>query len=119
MMLKEQLVSLLNPLADILYRLRAHRLPEGIMLSQFGNMSLKFGTTQMLFEHPIVPFMQRNTVVVDHPSSVDLSLQVSIPLVLIKLKLQCFHATIVQHNCVHNYEKKIRFSGRVSGARDP
>jgi hypothetical protein len=118
-MLKEQLVSLLNPLADILHSLRAYRLPERITLSQFGDMSLKLGATQMLLEHPIVPFMQRNTVVVDHPSSVDLSLQVSIPLVLIKLKLQCFHGTIVQHNCVHNHEEKIRFSGIGSGARDP
>ncbi|MCY7384637.1 MAG: hypothetical protein LH628_19045 [Microcoleus sp. CAN_BIN18] len=96
-MLKEQLVSLLNPLAYILHSLRTYRLPERITLSQFGDMSLKFGATQMLFEHPIVPFMQRNTVVIDHPSSVDLSLQVSISLVLIKLKLQCFHAIIVAY----------------------
>jgi hypothetical protein len=73
-MLEEQLVRLLNPLADVLYGLRTDRLPELIALAKFCNVSLKLGTVQMFFEHPVVPFMQRNTVVIDYSRSVDLSL---------------------------------------------
>ena len=76
-------------------------MPERVTLPKFGNMSLKLGTVEMLFEHPVVPLMQRNAVVIDHSSSINLPLQVSIPLVLIKLKLQRLHATIVVHNSTH------------------
>jgi hypothetical protein len=82
-MLKKQLVGFLNALADILYSLRADRLPERFTLSQFGNMRLKFCTIQMLSPHPVVPFMECNAMVVDHPGSIDTSLEVSIPLALI------------------------------------
>ncbi len=117
--LEEQLVRLLNPLANVLYSLRTNRLPELITLANLGDMSLKFGAVQMLFEHPIVPFMQRNCVVIDHPSSIDLQLQVSISIVLIKFELQCFHATIIQHFSVQNHEEKIGFQERRIGARSP
>ena len=59
-------------------------------------MNLKFGAIQMLFEHPIVPLMQRNRVIVDHSSRIDGALEVSIPLVLIELELQAFHD---ENNC--------------------
>lgn len=36
--------------------------------------------------------MQGNTMVIDHPSSIDCSLQVSIALVIVELKPQSFHA---------------------------
>lgn len=51
------------------------------MLPELGNMSLKFGTIQMLFEHPIVPFVQSNAVIVDHSSGIDLTLEVPVSLV--------------------------------------
>lgn len=117
--LKKQFVRLLNPLADVLHGLRANRLPELATLTKSCNMSLKLGTVQMLFEHPVVPPMQRNTVIPNHPSSVDLPLQVSVSLVLIKLKLQCFHVTIVHYKPVQNYEDTIRFSIGRLGARSP
>jgi hypothetical protein len=82
-MLKKQLVGFLNALADILHSLRADRLPERFTLSVFGNMRLKFCTIQMLSPHPVVPFMECNAMVVDHPGSIDTSLEVSIPLALI------------------------------------
>jgi hypothetical protein len=37
----------------------------------------------MLSPHPVVPFMECNAMVVDHPGSIDTSLEVSIPLALI------------------------------------
>jgi len=58
-------------LTDILHSLRAYQLPEGVTLPQLGNVSLKFGAVEMFFEHPIIPAMQYNTVIVDHPSGVD------------------------------------------------
>jgi hypothetical protein len=85
------LVALLNPLANILHSLRTNSLPKRISLPDFGNMSLKLGAVKMLFEHPIVPLMQRNAVVVNYPGGVNLPLEASIPLVLIELKLQGFH----------------------------
>ena len=71
MVLEKQLVSFLNALTNILYCLRADQFPEGVTLPQSGDMSLKFCTIQMLTPHPVVPFVQRNTVVVDDPSSVN------------------------------------------------
>jgi|SRR5579883_794139 len=41
MVLKEQLISLLNPLANVLHSLRADLLPELDSVPAFGNMSLK------------------------------------------------------------------------------
>ncbi|MGV0026201.1 hypothetical protein [Phormidesmis priestleyi] len=68
---EKQLVGFLNALADILYCLRTDRLPEQITFPQFGNVSLKFGTVQMLVPHPVVAFVQRNTLVIDDSSSID------------------------------------------------
>jgi hypothetical protein len=92
-MLEKQLIAFLNPLANILYGLRAYLLPERFTIPQLGNMSLKFGAIEMLFEHPIVALMERYTVVVDHPSHIDDALEISIPLMVVELKLQGFHTS--------------------------
>jgi hypothetical protein len=70
-------------LANILYSLRAYLLPERFTIPQLGKMSLKFGATEMLFEHPIVAFMERYAMVVDDPSNIDDALEMSIPLVVV------------------------------------
>jgi hypothetical protein len=82
-MLKKQLVGFLNALADILYSLRPDLFPERFTLSVFGNIRLKFCTIQMLSPHPVVPFMECNAMVINHPGSIDTSLKVFIPLALI------------------------------------
>ncbi|MEG3866657.1 hypothetical protein QUA46_09920 [Microcoleus sp. MON2_D6] len=83
MMLKKQLVGFLDSLADILYSLRSNLLPERFTLSDFSNMTLKLAAIQMLAPHPVVPFMECNAMVVDHPGSIDTSLEMSISLALI------------------------------------
>jgi hypothetical protein len=70
-------------LANILYGLRAYLLPERFTIPQLGNMSLKFGATEMLFEHPIVAFMESYAMVVDDPSNIDGALEMPIPLVVV------------------------------------
>jgi hypothetical protein len=82
-MLEEQLIAFLNPLANILYGLRAYLLPERFTIPQLGNMSLKFGAIEMLFEHPIVAFMESYTMVIDDPSDIDDALEMPIPLVVV------------------------------------
>ena len=95
MVFEEQLVGFLNPFANILHRLRADLLPERFTFPQFGDMSLKSPAVQVLAPHSVIPFVQRNTVVIDNPSSVYTPLKKSIPLVLIQLELQSLHAKIV------------------------
>lgn len=93
-MLEEQLIRLLNALANILHRLRSDLLPEFVALPKFGNMSLKLGTTQVLAPHAVVPFMEimeSNAVVVDDSSSINRPLEMAVAFVLIELKLQCPH----------------------------
>jgi hypothetical protein len=70
-------------LANILYGLRAYLLPERFTIPQLGNVSLKFGATEMLFEHPIVALMESYAMVVDHPSNIDGVLEMPIPLVVV------------------------------------
>jgi hypothetical protein len=95
--LKEQLVGFLNPLADILYCLRADLLPKLITLAELGNMNLKFAAIQVFPPHPVVPFVKCNAMVIDHPSSIDTAFEVSISLALIELELQGFHATVISY----------------------
>jgi hypothetical protein len=83
MALKKQLITLLNPLADILYSLRAHQLPKRVTFTQFGNMSLKFCTTQVLAIPTVVPSMESNAMVINDPSRVNRLLEVFIAFVLI------------------------------------
>jgi hypothetical protein len=94
-MFKEQLVGFLNALTDILYGLRANRLPEGFTFSQFGDMSLKFVAIQVLAPHAVVPFVECNAMVINYPSRIDSPLEVLIALALIQLELQGFHAAII------------------------
>jgi hypothetical protein len=54
-------------------------LPEGIALSQFGNMRLEFRAVQVFTPHSVVPFMQGYTMVINYPSRVDGALEVFIP----------------------------------------
>ncbi len=49
----------------------------------------------MLAPHPVIPLVESNAMVINYRSSIDCSLKVFIPLVLIQLKLQGFHATIL------------------------
>jgi hypothetical protein len=70
-MLEKQLVSFFNALTDILHCLRSNQLPELFRFPQFGDMSLKFCSVQMLTPHPLVAFVEGNTVVIDRSSSVD------------------------------------------------
>jgi hypothetical protein len=81
--LKEQLISLLNPLTDILHSLRTHQLPKRVMFAPFGDMRLKFSATQVLAIHPVVPLMKSNAVAINDPSSIDRTLKIFIPLMLI------------------------------------
>ncbi len=99
MMLKEQLIRFLNSLADILYCLRANKLPERITLSQLGNVFLKFCTIQVLTPHPVVPSMKGDAMVIDNSGSVNCLLKISIPLVVVQFKLQCFHEDNDSMNC--------------------
>ncbi|MBW4527900.1 MAG: hypothetical protein KME18_22410 [Phormidium tanganyikae FI6-MK23] len=82
-MLKEQLIGFLDSLADILYCLRADLLPEGFTLSEFGDMRLKFAAIQMLTPYSVVPFVECDAVLINHPGSVDRPLKVFIPTALI------------------------------------
>jgi hypothetical protein len=70
-MFEKQLIGFLDPLTDILHRLRTNRLPECFTLSQLGNMRLKFAAIQVLTPHPVVPFVERNAMVIDRPSSIN------------------------------------------------
>ncbi|MBT9158959.1 MAG: hypothetical protein DDT26_00208 [Dehalococcoidia bacterium] len=81
--LKEALIGSLNPLADVLHSLRSYLQPIGITLTTFGNMSLKFCTVQVLAIHAVVALVKGDTVVPNHPSGVNLPLEVSVPLVLV------------------------------------
>jgi hypothetical protein len=47
----------------------------------------------MLAPHPVIPLVESNAMVIDCASSVDCARSVSIPLVLVELKLQGFHAS--------------------------
>jgi hypothetical protein len=58
-------------------------------------MSLKLCTVQVLAPHAVVTFVKDNAVIVDNPSSIDRSLEISIPLVTIQLELQCFHTLVI------------------------
>ena len=83
MVLKKQLISFLNALTNILHGLRSYGLPECFTLSQLRNMRLKLAAIQVFAPHPVVPFVKRNAMVIDHPGSVDTALEMSIPLALI------------------------------------
>jgi hypothetical protein len=82
-MLKEQLISFFNALTDILYRLRSDLLPKCFTLSQFGNVTLKLIAVQVLTPHPVVPFVKRNAMVINHPGSIDTAFEVFISTALI------------------------------------
>jgi hypothetical protein len=47
--------------------------------------------------HPIVPTMQRNTVVVNRSRGINDALQVTISLVVVQLELECLHAIIIAY----------------------
>ena len=47
----------------------------------------------MLAPHPVIPLVEINAMVIDCSSSVDCALEVSIPLMLVELKLHGFHAS--------------------------
>ena len=49
----------------------------------------------MLSPHPVVPFVECNTVVINHSSGIDTSLEQSVPLVTVELKLQDFHISMI------------------------
>jgi hypothetical protein len=68
-MLKEQLVGFLSTLTDILYCLRTYRLPKRFTFPKLGDMRLKFAAIQMLSPPPVIPFVERNAMVIDRPSS--------------------------------------------------
>ncbi len=50
-------------------------------------MGLKFGTAQVFAPHPVVPFVEGNSMVVDIPSSVDRPLEIPIAFVAVQLEL--------------------------------
>lgn len=119
-MLEKQLISLFNPLTDILHGLRADQLPKRVTFPPLSDVFLKLGTVQVLAPHSVVPFVQGNGVVPNYSSRIDLPLKASVPLVLIKLKLQSFHAIIIRHISVQNYDEKTAGTqGRRLGIRDP
>ena len=109
-MFEKQLICLLNSLADVLHSLRADQLPERVTLAAFGNVSLKFGATQVLVPHPVVAFVKGDAGVIDDSTGINSPLEISIPLVLIELELQASHAIIVQHITGMLHEKTIRLS---------
>ena len=90
---EEEPIGFLNALADILHGLRADLLPPLNPLAAFGDMLLELGTVQVLAPHPVVPFVERNTVVVDTSCGVNCPLEVSVPLVAVELELERFHST--------------------------
>jgi hypothetical protein len=58
-------------------------------------MSLKFRATQVLAPHSVVSFVEGNRVIIDHSSSVNSSLEISVSLMAVELELQCFHVLII------------------------
>jgi hypothetical protein len=80
---KERLIGFLNPLADVLNGLRTYLFPGRLTVPQLGDVSLKFGAIQMLFEHPIIALMKGYALVPDYPSYVDAALEVSVPFVIV------------------------------------
>jgi len=107
MVLEKQLVGFLNPFANILHGLRTDLLPERFTFPQLSDMSFELIAVQVFPPHPVVPFVECNTVVIDHSSSIHTPLEKSIPLVLIQLKLQCFHTNMIPYSyshCIDKYE---------------
>ncbi len=107
MVFEEQLIRFFNSLADVLYCLRADKLPKLISLPQLGNMSLKFGTVQVLAPHAIVAFVESHAMIINHPCGIDRPFEVSIALVVVQLEFQCFHVV---------YYNEIKTEWQVYGA---
>lgn len=95
MVLKEQLIGFLNPLANILHSLRAYLLPESHPLALLSDVSLKPRAVQVFAKHPVVPFVDSNATVPDYPRHINDALKVSVPMVLIKFELQGFHVSMI------------------------
>lgn len=57
MKLEEQLIRLVDSLANVLDSLRSDKSPKWVAFSQLGNMFLQLRTVQMLPEHSVVAFM--------------------------------------------------------------
>jgi hypothetical protein len=68
---EKQLVGFLDALTNILHSLRTYELPEEIALPQSCNVSLKFRTVQVLAPHPVIPFVEGNSVIVDNRSGIN------------------------------------------------
>jgi hypothetical protein len=72
-------------------------LPERFTLSQLGNMRLKFIAIQVFSPHLVVPFVEGNAMVVNHPGGINRPLEVFISTALIEFKLQCLHVITVYY----------------------
>jgi hypothetical protein len=95
MVLEEQLIGFLNPLANVLHSLRANLLPELDPLTFLSDMSLKLAAIQVFVPHSVIPFMERNHAVRDMSSDVNHALEIPISLVVVQLESQGFHT----NNC--------------------
>lgn len=94
---KEELISLVDTLNNILNGLTANQIPVGILLKlfQLGDMLHQDKLVQALARQLVVAAMQRNAVVVDQPCNVNLLVQQSIlflPVELELVRLDDFHA---------------------------
>jgi hypothetical protein len=95
--LKKQLIRFFDTLADVLHCLSVNGFPGRITFSELSNMLLELGAVQVFAPHPIVPTMQRNTVVVNRSRGINDALQVTISLVVVQLELERLHAIIIAY----------------------
>jgi len=90
---KEQFVALVDPLNNVLNRLRANQIPV-LVLRQFlelGDMGHQRIRVQSFARQLVVSAMQRYAVVVDQARNVDLLMQMLILFLAIQLELVGFH----------------------------
>ncbi|MDZ4764783.1 MAG: hypothetical protein SGI73_09550, partial [Chloroflexota bacterium] len=83
-MFEKAYVSVIETFQHILNRLRANLLPESVtrdLASQFGDMGFQSGKGNGLARQSIVPFLQRQRMIPDGTSAVDLGVQELIALV--------------------------------------
>jgi hypothetical protein len=95
--LKKQLIRFVDTLTDVLHCLSVNGFPGRITFSELSNMFLELGAVQVFAPHPIVPTMQRNTVVVNRSRGINDALQVTISLVVVQLELERLHTITIAY----------------------
>ena len=94
---KEQLVRTVYALRDVLNCLRAETVPsrEAFRLFELREMFLERIHIEVLVEHPVVPAVQGDTVVVDVASDIYLLMQFFVSPCPVQLEPVCSHGCTI------------------------